>query len=92
LKFSGGGSLEEMRSAAALLERDWRADHPDGESRQIQLLALLGLSRRPVDQLLTPLCASVGSTEPDFVLIGLDGSEDESLFKTFRVGDSPAWR
>ncbi|MEU6041239.1 hypothetical protein ABZ801_38190 [Actinomadura sp. NPDC047616] len=92
LKFSAGGRLEEMRSAALRCEPELVEDTPDIEERQARLRATLGLGRIPVGALLAALHAAVTATAPDFVLLGPEGDEYESLCNTFRVSDNPAWR
>ncbi|KKJ93843.1 hypothetical protein [Micromonospora sp. HK10] len=92
LKFSGGGSLDEMRLAAARLEHDLRQDCPQAGQQREPLRRELGLPQTPVEDLLARLHESVARTEPDFVLLGPDGDRYESLFNTFRVSDNPAWR
>jgi hypothetical protein len=92
LKFSAGGSLDEMRLAATRLEHDLVADFPEVEQQQAQVRQELGLSRPPRDQVLAALHRSVADTAPDFVLLDPEGGEYRSLFNTFRVSDNPGWR
>lgn len=92
LKFSAGGSLDEMRLAAVRLEHDLQQDFPQAKQQQEPLRRELGLPQTPVEDLLAKLHESVARTEPDFVLLGPDGEMHESLFNTFRVSDNPAWR
>ena len=92
LKFSAGGNLDEMRSAAARLELDLPQDYPQVEQQREELRRELGLSEASVDDMLVRLHGSVAGTEPDFLLLGPDGNAYDSLFNTFRVRDNPAWR
>jgi hypothetical protein len=92
LKFSAGGSLEEMRSAASRLGPELVEDFPEVDDQSAQVRTALGLGQPSVDELLARLHASVTSTVPDFVLLGPEGYEYAPLFNTFRVSDNPAWR
>lgn len=92
LKFSAGGSLEEMRRAAVRLELDLREEHPQIEQERAQLRDELTLPATSTDDLLSRLHRAVASTEPDFVLLGPDGFAYASLFNTVRVADNPSWR
>jgi hypothetical protein len=91
LHFSAGGSLDEMRLAAARLADDLMVDVPTVEQKQAQLRLELGLSQLPTDEMLAALHSSITRTVPDFVLVGPDGGEYESLFGSFRVRDNPGW-
>lgn len=92
LKFSAGGSLEEMRSAASRLGPELVEDFPQVRDESAQLRAALCLGQPSVDELLVRLHASVTSTAPDFALLGPEGDAYAPLFNTFRMSDNPAWR
>jgi hypothetical protein len=92
LKFSAGGSLDEMRRAAQRLEQDLQEDYPSIEQERDQLRADLSLPDVSVDDALRKLQRAVAGTEPDFVLLDPNGLGYGSLFGTFRVADNPAWR
>jgi hypothetical protein len=91
LKFSAGGSLDEMRCAAARLEHDLRDKAQIAQQRE-ELRRELRLPVTSTDDLLTRLHESVARTEPDFALVDIDGNPYGSLFNTRRVSDNPAWR
>ncbi|MFF3459608.1 hypothetical protein ACFYXH_35985 [Streptomyces sp. NPDC002730] len=91
LKFSGGGSLEAMGAAAALLERDRVRDEPEIAEHRARIAAALSLRQVPVPELVVRLRDAVTSTEPGHVVVTESGDEYESLFGTFVPTDNPGW-
>ena len=92
LKFSGGGSLDEMLAAVPTLSADWLEHFPQALSHQDQLRTELGLQRQSETEAVTRLHQAVESTDPDFLLMDPDGVPYDSLFNTFQVDDNPEWR
>lgn len=92
LKFSAGGDLDEMRSAAARLEHELLEDCPQVAAARSRLRTDLDLPEVPADELLVKLHRAVAGTAPDFILLDPDANSYDSLFNTFRVADNPMWR
>ncbi|MFC0007798.1 hypothetical protein [Micromonospora siamensis] len=92
LKFSAGGDLDQMRTAAARLEHDLLQDDSQVRQPRRQVYRELGLSATSPQELVARLHEAVVRTEPDFVLLDPDGNAYASLFNTFRVSDNPDWR
>ncbi len=92
LKFSGGGDLTIMQSAADHLQRDQFRDQPEIAAQRIQLARAMSLDLAIVPVLLARLCAAVASTKPDFVLTVETGEEYESLFGERLPSRNPSWR
>lgn len=92
LKFSGGGRLEAMEAAAALLEKDRVSDEPEIVEHRAQVAAALSLDRVPVSELVARLRNAVMRTEPDHLVVTESGDEYESLFGEFLPTDNPGWR
>jgi hypothetical protein len=91
LKFSGGGDLVIMRSAAEHLQRDQLRDQPEIEAQRIQLAKALSLDLATVPVLLARLRDAVAGTAPDFLLTTEAGDEYESLFGPWLPSRNPAW-
>ncbi len=92
LKFSGGGDLAAMQTAAEHLERDLAEDRPGIGAQRIQVTTALSLELAPIPVLLTRLRDAVAGTEPDHVLTLETGEEYESLFGMFLPSRNPGWR
>lgn len=87
LKFSGGGSLEEMRRTAGLLERDGPDDEevPAATQRIVAAFSLPAIAD-PVKLLHDCVHAS------DCNVVADDGWPYESLFGHFKSSDNPFWK
>ena len=92
LKFSGGGSLDEMLAATPRLAADWLEHFPQAQAQQTQLRNELGLRQPSQKEAVIRLHRAVESTDPEFILIDPDGVPYDSLFNTFQVDDNPEWR
>jgi hypothetical protein len=92
LKFSGGGDLATMRSAAEHLRRDELEEQPDLDAQRARLVEALSLDRATVPVLLARLRDAVAGTTPDFVLTTDTGEEHESLFGPWSPDRNPSWR
>lgn len=83
LKFSGGGSLEEMHRVAPYLERELREDEPDIDNVRKELSHGLGLPK-PVHAL-AKMHARLSDNSSRFQVLSDDGSEFSDLFGIFTV-------
>lgn len=90
LKFSGGGSLTEMRRTLPFAERDFYQDTP--EARELGAMIRERLSLAHVTDVVDLLHSSVASTPERLTLIAPDGSKLSSLFGRFTADRNPAWR
>ncbi|MFI6678228.1 hypothetical protein [Kribbella sp. NPDC050470] len=91
LKFSGGGDLVTMQSAAEHLQRDELRDEPELGARRVQLATALSLELATVPLLLAGLRDAVASTTPDFALTVETGEQYESLFGPWLPSRNPSW-
>jgi hypothetical protein len=91
LKFSGGGDLVIMKSAAEHLQRDEFTDQPDIGAARTRLTTALSLDLATVPALLTRLRDAVADTLPDFLLTAETGEEYESLFGSWLPSHNPSW-
>lgn len=89
LKFSGNGTLAEMRRAVPLLAREFESDASLIAS---QSLAAKRLSLFPNNAAIDLLHDAVATSGGDVVVRGIDGTEFESLFNRFTVESNPFWR
>lgn len=92
LKFSGGGELAVMQTAAEHLNRDELSDQPEIRSQRIRIATALALDLAPVPTLLARLRAAASGTAPDFVLTIETGDEYETLFGPWLPSRNPAWK
>jgi hypothetical protein len=92
LKFSGGGDLVTMRSAAEHLHQDEVRDHPELGAERVQLATALSLDLATIPLLLARLREAVAGTTPDFRLTNQTGEEYESLFGPRLPSRNPSWR
>ncbi|ATO17716.1 hypothetical protein CO540_07445 [Micromonospora sp. WMMA2032] len=92
LKFSGGGDLATMRSAAQHLQRDELRKRSDAETQRRRLAMALSLELGTIPVLLTRLRDAVAGTAPGFVLTDETGEEYESLFGPWLPSRNPSWR
>jgi hypothetical protein len=92
LKFSGGGDLAVMQTAAEDLARDQFRDQPEIGAQRIRVATALSLGLAPVWVLLARLHDAVAGTVPDFVLLTAEPSEEyESLFGDWLPSSNPSW-
>ena len=91
LKFSGGGDLVTMQSAAEHLQRDELRDQPELGAQRVQLAIALSLDLATVPLLLARLRDAVAGTAPDFLLTVETGEEYESLFGPWLPSRNPSW-
>jgi hypothetical protein len=91
LKYSAGGDLGAMESAAALLYRDMMANRPAIGAEQSWVAESLCLPLEPPSVLVPRLHAAVKSTGADFALIDETG-EYGSLFGEFPPSRNQRWR
>ncbi|WP_234359086.1 hypothetical protein [Plantactinospora sp. BC1] len=91
LKFSGGGDLVTMQSAADHLQRDEFRDQPELGAKRIQLARALSLDLATVPLLLARLRDAVAGSEPNFLLTIETGEEYESLFGPWSPSRNPSW-
>ncbi|MGI5508831.1 hypothetical protein [Streptomyces sp. CA-106131] len=92
LKFSGGGDLAVMRTAAEHLGQDELGDEPELGAQRAHLATALGMELRPVPILLVRLHDAVSATTPDFVLTVETGETYESLFGPWLPSRNRLWR
>ena len=88
LKFSGNGSLEEMRRTAIFMEREYTEDFPDLSEARTRITNVL-----PVPEIHDPIKTlhdSIYAT--DCSLIADDGRRYDSLFNSFTSSDNPLWK
>jgi hypothetical protein len=90
LKFSGGGKLEEMRKAAALSLRDFRARHANEEANRLKLSKAFALTPMPAPVDTLHRVISEGTAVR--VVATIDGSAYEGLFGTFTADSCPSWK
>jgi hypothetical protein len=90
LKFSGGGSLREMRRTLPFAAHDFFEDVPEviGLGAMLRTELHLPGTRDMVDV----LHASVASSGQRIQMLAPDGSKLTSLFNEFTAMDNPAWR
>ncbi|MCM0673864.1 hypothetical protein NCC78_03970 [Micromonospora phytophila] len=91
VKFSGGGDLMIMQSAAEHLQRDELRDQPGIGAQRIELASALSLDLATVPVLLARLRDAVASTTPDFILTVEPDEEYESLFGEWLPSRNPSW-
>ena len=89
LKFSGGGSLEQMKRAVPYLERDLHEDEPAIDELREELFTGLDLTY-PVDAL-ENLHRELSDSVSHVHVFSADGSGLEDLFGDFTVEDNPLW-
>lgn len=89
LKFSGGGDLATMESAAEHLQRDELRDQPELGTKRLQLATALSLDLATTPLLLARLRDAVAT--PDVVLTVETGEEYESLFGPWQPSRNPSW-
>jgi hypothetical protein len=83
LKYSAGGSLDEMRRAAPALEDDWSADEDNQASRAFLIAQLdFGEPRDIVAALHKAVSAKIDIRDPW-------GNATASLFGTYTIDDNP---
>ena len=90
LKFSGGGSLQEMQRVMPYLEESLQDDEPDIDDMREQLLACLDLTEGEAH--IARLHSAVSTAASRFVIRAEDGSPYENLFHRFKVDDNPMWK
>lgn len=90
LKFSGGGSLAEMRRVLPFAERDYYEETPEARELGVMIRARLGLPH--TTDVVDMLHASVSSSPGRLTLAAPDGSRFASLFNRFTVDNEPSWR
>jgi len=91
LKFSGGGNLAVMPSAADHPQRDELRDQPEIGAQRLQLAAALSLDLATVPVLLARLHDVVAGAAPDFLLTAETGDEYESLHGPWLSRRNPSW-
>ncbi|MEU9738874.1 hypothetical protein AB0E12_06740 [Micromonospora chersina] len=91
LKFSGGGDLVSMQSAAEHLQRDELRDQPEVGAKRVQLATALSLDLATVPLLVARLRDAVAGTAPDFLLTVETGGEYGSLFGPWLPSRNPSW-
>lgn len=92
LKFAGGGDLTVMEATAAHLKRDQLKDQPEIADQRTQVATALSLDTATLPVLLSRLRDAVASTAPEFVLIGPEGDEYDSLFGDWLAKQNPSWK
>jgi len=88
LKFSGNGSLAEMRKTAEFMECEYAHDYPNLSEAQNRIMGVL-----PIPEIKDPvkvLHDSIHAT--DCVLVADDGWRYESLFNSFVASDNRNWQ
>lgn len=91
LKFSAGGRLDAMTTAALHLEEQLRAETPDIDGWRAQLRGALHVPalRNPLTVLHDTVTAGLAFGP---VVDLVSGEPYESLFNTFEPEDNPSWR
>jgi len=90
LKFSGSGSLQEMRRTLPLAEREYFEHQREAVGLADSLRTALHLPDKR--DMVDVLHASVTSSEQKIQLLAPDGSKLRSLFNKFTAMNNPAWR
>jgi hypothetical protein len=90
LKFSGGGSLAEMRRAVPFAATDFDDCYPEAAAAVALVCDRLGLS--PSEDAIALLHRSVTTSPQRLRLFASDGSEFDSLFNKFTVNSNPSWK
>jgi hypothetical protein len=90
LKFSGGGSLAEMRRVLPFAEREFYENVP--EAREVGVMIRERLNLPASIDVVDTLHSCVSSSQARLKLIAPDGSEFGSLFNRFTTNSNPAWR
>jgi hypothetical protein len=91
LKFSGGGDLATMQSAAEHLQRDELRDQPELGAQRVQLATALSLDLATAPLLLARLRDAVAGSTADFLLTVETGEEYESLYGPWLPSRNPSW-
>ena len=91
LKFSGGGDLVTMMSAAEHLQRDELSERPEVAPKRVQLATALSLDLATVPLLLARLRDAVARTAPEFLLTIETGETYEALFGPWLPSRNPSW-
>ena len=91
LTYSSNGNLDTMQSAAALLQQDLSEDRPEADAAQSHAAQLIGLTRRPVPELVRRLHTAVSSAEPEFAFSDATGDYG-SLFGPFEPSRNRRWQ
>jgi hypothetical protein len=88
LKFSGNGSLDEMRLTATFMEIEYEEGYPE-----LPAARELILSKLPIPQVADPIRVVHDNIHSsDCTLVADDGSEYESLFNKFTSADNRNWK
>lgn len=90
LKFSGAGSLAEMRRTQPLAERTFFEDLPEARDLGDMIRDRLRLPK--ITDVVESLHNSVTSSTEKLILRAPDGSEFSSLFGRFTADRNPSWR
>lgn len=88
LKFSGNGSLIEMRKTAVFMEREYAEDNPDLLDARNRIMNVLSIPK--IDDPIKSLRDSIHAT--DCTVVAEDGCRYESLFNSFTSSDNPHWK
>jgi hypothetical protein len=91
LKFSGGGDLVAMQSAAEHLRRDELRNQPEIGAQRILIARALSLDLATVPVLLARLRNAMAGTTPDFLLTAETGEAYESLLGPWLPSRNPSW-
>ena len=91
LKYSAGGDLDTMASAAVFLYRDMIADRPAIVAEQSRVAESLGVPLETPSVLVPRLHTAVKSAGPDFAFID-DTGEYGSLFGPFSPSRNRRWQ
>ena len=90
LKFSGGGSLREMRRVLPFAEADYYHDEPDARPAGDKIRASLGLPE--TGDMVDILHQSISNSDQRFEIFAPDGWKLDSLFNKFTVSDHREWK
>jgi hypothetical protein len=90
LKFSGGGQLTEMRSAAILSESDRSNDLPNLNATRQLLRRYLQLEN--ISDPIQSLHSNINNLSLLFPVFASDGSKFDILFNKFFIKSNPTWR
>lgn len=90
LKFSGRGSLQELRRTLPFAERDYYEHQPGAITLASMVRSELRLPE--TKDMVNELHRSVASPEQKIQIYAPDGSKFTNLFNRFTVMDNPAWR
>ncbi len=88
LKFSGNGSLGEMRKTAVFMEREYADDYPDLPDARSRIMNVLPIPK--LDDPIKTLHDSIHAS--DCTLVADDGWRYESLFNSFVSSDNRNWQ